>query len=142
MKNNRKMRLCFTILILFSFLMSCSPQPVTLDGPTKEAILAYSEAQTDGLLAGLSKNDYATFSKDFDEEMLKAMPKQQFLELKKDRDAKLGAYLSRTVKRVIQNGDFYAVIYDAKFEKNATVIMRVVFRVAEPHQVSGLWFDK
>jgi hypothetical protein len=62
--------------------------------------------------------------------------------LKKDRDAKLGLYVSRTVNSVIQTGDFYAVIYDAKFEKDEAVVIRVVFRLADPHQVSGLWFNK
>jgi hypothetical protein len=74
--------------------------------------------------------------------MLKAMGETQFETLKKDRDSKLGAYLSRQVNSVVQDGDFYAVIYDAKFEKDEAIIMRVVFRVKEPHEISGLWFNK
>jgi hypothetical protein len=42
----------------------------------------------------------------------------------------------------VKTSDFYAVIYDAKFEKEAAVTVRVVFRVAEPHEISGLWFNK
>jgi thymidine phosphorylase len=74
--------------------------------------------------------------------MLNAMTKDQFDAMKKDRDAKLGLYVSRQVNSVVQDGEFYAVIYDAKFEKDDAVVMRVVFRIAEPHQVSGLWFNK
>jgi hypothetical protein len=46
------------------------------------------------------------------------------------------------VNSVAQTGDFYVVIYDTKFEKDDNVTVRVVFRVADPHQVSGLWFNK
>lgn len=62
--------------------------------------------------------------------------------LKIDRDSKLGLYISREVNSVVQTGEFYAVLYDAKFEKDDAVTVRVVFRVAEPHEISGLWFNK
>ena len=74
--------------------------------------------------------------------MLSAMPQAQFVALKKDRDATLGLYLSRQVNSVVKQGDFYVVIYNAKFEKDADVTVRVVFRIAEPHEISGLWFNK
>jgi hypothetical protein len=56
--------------------------------------------------------------------------------------AQLGIYVSRDVHSFTQNGDFHTVNYDAKFEKDEAVTIRVVFRVAEPRQVSGLWFNK
>ena len=43
---------------------------------------------------------------------------------------------------MVQQGEFYVVHYDAKFEKEGAVTVRVVFRIADPHQVSGLWFNK
>jgi len=107
-----------------------------------DAVLAFSETKSDNLLAGMNANDYAAFSKDFDQDMLNAMTQTEFDKLKKDRDTKLGLYVSREVNSVVQQGDFYAVIYDAKFEKDDAVTVRVVFRVADPHEVSGLWFNK
>jgi hypothetical protein len=74
--------------------------------------------------------------------MLNAMPESQFISLKQDRGNKLGNYLSRKVASVNQLGEFIAVIYTAKFEKNEQVTVRVVFRAAEPHNISGLWFNK
>jgi hypothetical protein len=130
------------VLLLFSLLVGCGSKETKLTGADRDAVLAFSEAKTDNLLAGMNANDYAAFSLDFDKDMLTAMPQAQFDTLKKDRDAKLGLYVSRQVNSVVQNGDFYAVLYDAKFEKDAAVTVRVVFRVAEPHQVSGLWFNK
>ena len=110
--------------------------------PSREAVLAFSEAKTDNLLEGMNANDYAVFSRDFDQAMLDAITQSDFASFKQDRDAKLGLYVSRQVNRVVQSGDFYAVIYDAVFERDDAVTMRLVFRVAEPHEVSGLWFNK
>ena len=130
-------------VMLVGFLVGCGgSQGTTLSGADQDAVLAFSEAKSDNLLAGMNANDYAAFSKDFDQDMLKAMPSAEFDKLKADRDAKLGLYVSRTVNSVVQTGDFVAVIYDAKFEKDDAVTVRVVFRVAEPHEVSGLWFNK
>ena len=129
--------------MLVGFLVGCGgAQGPTLSGVDQDAVLAFSEAKSDNLLAGMNANDYAAFSNDFDQDMLKDMPSAEFDKLKADSDAKLGFYVSRTVNRVVQTGDFVAVIYDAKFEKDDAVTVRVVFRVAEPHEVSGLWFSK
>lgn len=129
--------------LLVSFLAGCGgSQGTTLSGADQDAVLAYSEAISDNLLAGMNANDYAAFSKDFDQDMLNAMTQTEFDKLKKDRDTKLGLYVSRAVNSVVQTGDFVAVIYDAKFEKDDAVTVRIVFRVADPHEVSGLWFSK
>jgi hypothetical protein len=143
MKKSYSVILVFGITLLFLIqLTGCAFRNKTLTGADKDAVLAYSEAKTDNLLAGMNANDYAMFSKDFDKEMLAAMPQPQFDSLKKDRDARLGVYVSRKVNSVVQIGDFYSVTYDTKFEKDDAVSMRVVFRAAEPHQISGLWFNK
>lgn len=137
-----KMRMLWLAVILISFVVGCGSGETTLSGDDEAAVLAFSEAKTDNLLAGMNTNDYALFSNDFDQDMLKALPQGEFDALKKDRDAKLGLYVSREVNRVAQSGDFYVVIYDAVFEKDDAVTVRVVFHVADPHQVSGLWFSK
>lgn len=131
-----------SLLLVVFLLSSCAPKPVILTGADREAVLAFSESMTDNLLAGLTAGDYAVFSRDFDADMLKAMPSAQFDALKADRDAKVGLYESRVVTDVYQQDDFYVVVYTAKFEKEAEVLVRVVFRLADPHQVSGLWFSK
>ena len=140
MKN--KPLLLFVALTFVVLLAGCRSQGTTLTGADREAVLAFAESKTDNLLAGMNAGDYAAFSADFDADMRKAMTQSQFESLKKDRDDKLGLYVSRTVNTVIQQGDFYIVIYDAVFEKDDAVAMRVVFRVVEPHQVGGLWFNK
>jgi hypothetical protein len=137
-----KTKFTWLAIIFVVILSGCGTSETTLTGPDQEAVLAFSEAKTDTLLAGMNANDYAAFSADFDQAMLDAMTESSFATFKQDRDAKLGLYVSRQVKTVVQSGDFYAVIYEAEFEKEDSVTVRVVFRAAEPHEVSGLWFDK
>jgi hypothetical protein len=142
MNTQKKIFALFLLVLLSGLLAGCGSKETVLTRDERDAVLAFSETKTDNLLAGMNTNDYAMFSQDFDQEMLNAMTQAQFDALKKDRDAKLGLYVSRQVNSVTQAGDFYAVIYDAKFEKDNAVTVRVVFRVADPHQVSGLWFNK
>lgn len=142
MKSAKKVIVLLLVVILSTLLGGCGSQATPLTGADREAVLAFSESKTDNLLAGMNAGDYAMFSADFDADMLAAMPSTQFDSLKKDRDAKLGLYLSRQVDSVVQQGDFYVVFYNAKFEKDEAVVVRVVFRVTDPHQVSGLWFNK
>ena len=113
-----------------------------ITGTDRDAILAFSEPKTDNLMAGLNAKDYAMFSKDFDQDMQTAMSADQFKALKRDRDAKLGPYISRTVKEVYKRDAYYTVIYNTVFEADPDVVMRVVFQADDPHGISGLWFDK
>jgi hypothetical protein len=138
----KKLHVLPIVAVLITLLAGCGSQGTTLTGPEKDAVLAFSESKTDNLLAGMNAGDYSRFSADFDSAMLKAIPQAQFDAMKKDRDTKLGLYVSRQVVSVVQQGDYYVVIYDANFEKDDAVVVRVVFLVAEPHLVSGLWFNK
>lgn len=141
----KKTLILLLAIVLASLLTACGGAKETeLSGEEKEAVLAYSEAMTENMMAGMKAGDYATFSRDFDQAMLNAMPQEAFDKFKQDYDGKLGAYVSHNVNRVMQSqsGKFVAVVYDAVFEKDDAVSMRVVFRADEPHQISGLWFNK
>jgi hypothetical protein len=127
---------------MFLLLAGCGSVAQTVPNEVKESVLAWGEPKTDTLLAGLKEGDYAKFSADFDADMLAALTEAKFADLKTDRDIALGGYVSREVVNVTQSGDFYTVFYLAQFEKQSDVILRVVFRVEEPHQISGLWFSK
>ena len=142
MKLQKNLHTLFLIALILSLVTGCSPKSTPITGSDLEAVLAFSEEKTDRLLAAMNANDYTQFSEDFDQEMLNAMTSDNFASLKIDRDSKLGLYISREVNSVVQTGEFYAVLYDAKFEKDDAVTVRVVFRVAEPHEISGLWFNK
>lgn len=138
----KKISFVLVAFLIIVLLAACAPKANELTGADRDAVLAFSESKTDNLLAGLNAGDYAMFSAGFDADMLVAMTESEFINLKADRDSKLGPYVSRTVDSVYQQDDFYVVIYLAAFEKDDAVTVRVVFRMADPHQVSGLWFNK
>jgi hypothetical protein len=109
----------------------------------QRAILTFSEPATDNLLEGMKSGDYTIFSKDFSEDMLQSIPRDEFEHWKKERDARLGWYLRREVEGMVKRSDgTYTVIYHTYFAYNDDVLMRVVFAAKPPHQISGLWFNK
>ncbi len=131
------------ILVLATLigLSACGSQGTSLSGADRDAVLAFSEPATDNLFAGLTANDYTAFSRDFDTAMQKAIPADGFAAWKQDLDGKIGNYVSREVDQVLRSGEYYVVIYQARFEQDDPVTVRVVFQVAEPHLISGLWFN-
>ncbi len=141
MKQKTQIHVLFLAALLI-LLTACTSKAPPLTGEALDTVLAFTETQTDTLMEGMNTSDYAMFSQNFDAEMLAAMTETQFESLKADRDATVGLYVSREVYSVTQEGDFYVVVYDAVFEKEEALTMRVVFRVSEPHQISGLWFNK
>lgn len=76
--------------IVLVSLAACSPQDIPLFDTDQAAVLAFSEAATDNLFTGLTADDYATFSRDFDAEMQAAMPAANFTILKQNLDNKIG----------------------------------------------------
>jgi maltose-binding protein MalE len=135
--------LCIALLGLTALagLAGCGAKTVTLTGAEKDAVLAYGEAMTDNLMEGMNAADYATFSKDFSDAMKEGIPETGFASMLEKITGKIGAYESRVVSSVEQSGDYVAVIYAAKFEQDEPVTVRVVFEIAEPHRIAGLWFD-
>jgi hypothetical protein len=131
-------------IFLAGILAGCkTPAPDSLSGADRDAVLAFSEPMTDNLIAGMTSGDYAVFSRDFDKPMLFGMPERNFQYLKRDRDARLGKYVSRTVEDVIKGKDgYYTVSYNVVYEADKDVVMRVVFNQEEPHLISGLWFNR
>jgi hypothetical protein len=128
---------------LFSALVlaACSPATVSVTGGERDTVLAFAEPKTDAQLAALSNGDYTSFIKDYDEAMIKATTEQTFAQLRKTLSDKIGAYQSREVASVLKQGDFYIVVYNAKFEREDSVTMRVVFEIGGDHRIGGLWFD-
>ena len=143
MKHNRILPVFILVALLAGLaLTACSgaPKVEAVEGADRDAVLAYSEAMTDNLLAGMNAGDYAAFSRDFTADMKKAMPESSLAGLKTSVIDKIGAYTSRTVDRVEKVGEFYRVAYKAKFEQDDAVQMLLTFTMSEPHQVAGLFF--
>jgi hypothetical protein len=117
----------------------CTLGPPRIEGAEQDAVLAYAEPATDNMLAGLLTGDHAQFSRDMGPQMLKAMSESELDALRAMLEAKLGGYVSRQVSSMQKNGNLVTVVYDAQFEEEEHVTMRVVFD--QDRRISGLWFD-
>ena len=133
--------LCGLLAGVLLLLAGCAASAQVITGAERDQVLAYAEAKTDNVMAGFNADDYATFSRDFDDQMLKALTPTAFQQTRTQVVGKLGRYVSRQVDHVEQTGNFIVVFYNAKFEQADGVTVRVVFDTDAKHLVSGLWFN-
>jgi hypothetical protein len=116
-----------SFILLLSTLFWLAACEWTLSGSKRAAVLEFSEPTIDNLFDGLTANDYALFSRDFDSDMFEQVPAADFAVWQQEWDRELGRYLSRQVERVAQSDEFYVVVYQAEFEKEAPVTVSVAF---------------
>ena len=117
------------------------PQTTQLTSSEKDAVLAYSEPMTNNLMQGLNDDDYAVFSRDLNDRMKGAITETALANMRTQVNGKIGNYVARQVQSVSSSGDSVTVLYAARFANDDQVTMRVSFETAEPHRISGLWFD-
>ena len=127
------------VLTALAWLAGCGQDKI-LPGPDRAAVLGFSEAAMDTLFVGLTANDYATLSHDYDSAMQEKIPPTNFAAWNQELDSQLGHYLSRHVDQVTQSGEFYMVVYPAKFEREEQVTVTVAFHASD-HSIASLSFD-
>jgi hypothetical protein len=137
MKKIARYSLVVLVLSALVWLTACER---ILSGTEKAAVLAFSEAATDDLFAGLTAGDYAAFSRDFDSDMYEEISATDFAVWKQALDNQLGNYVSRRVDRVTQADEFYVVSYQAEFEQETPVSVTVAFHASD-HSIAFLSFD-
>ena len=133
------------LVVLFAVLLSAcniapTPEPVFVEDEAEKAvILADSDVFIQNVIDGIKDKDFATFSKDFDEAMLKATTTASFNQLAAIYSA-LGAPTSVELKNVQDIGTYFAVRYIVKYPEK-TLTYRLVVDKNDPRKVSGLWFE-
>ncbi len=131
-----------TLAIVLVMLAGCAASPKALEGPERDAVLAYADPMTDNELTALYADDYKAFVKDYNETMLNLTTPEKFASLESTISTTLGKYLSREVSSVTAIGDAgILVIYTAKFEKEEGVLIKISFQPDGNHLIIGLWFD-
>jgi maltose-binding protein MalE len=130
----------FAVCVLLVLCSSCSKKSdVSID---QQSVLSYADPIVDNLLAGFNEENHAKFSRDFDERMRSALPEVVFTQTQQSIVSKIGLYKSRTVSKVQKQGSGTLVIYNAEFEKESGVEVKVVFtKDGEKNLVSGLFFN-
>ena len=120
-------------LLITTALPACSSKPEP----------EYAGAIAEDILQALNENDYAGYSEHFDEVMKNTVTESVFEQTATAIKEKIGAYVSKTFWKVIEQDVYTVVIYRAKFTREPEdVITRVVFQeISGEIYVSGLWFD-
>ncbi len=103
------------------------------------------DPMVENLLTGRNERNYEKYSKDFSEEMKKAVDETKFLESIESIEKKIGKYIENSKKFFIASKEknFIIVTYKAKFtEENNLVTVRIVFEKKEDvWKISGEWYD-
>ena len=147
MKHNRSFSpsllvACLIITFLVATGLAGCSSAKTLTGSDREAVLAYGEPIADNLFRGMNAADFKTFSRDFDAQVVVALPEKAFNDtILGTVGGKLGKYISRQVESVTDLGNTVVIIYLAKFEKDDQVTVNLALGTATPHLVAGLHFN-
>ena len=130
------------VLILVVSVSGCIGQETVISGEEAAEVLAYADPAAENLLTGLNEGNYAAYSRDFSAEMREAIDETVFEQNREFVVSRIGFYKSRDDPVVTEVGDYVAVTYRAKFEREDGVVLRFVFKEDDPaHRLHGLWFN-
>lgn len=103
------------------------------------------DPMVENLLIGRNEKNYEKYSKDFSDEMKKAVDEDKFLDSVELIENKIGKYVENSKSFFIatKEKNFIIVVYKAKFtNENSLVTIRIVFeKIKETWKISGEWFD-
>jgi len=136
----RKIARFSLIILALSAVVWLTACERTLSGSEKADVLAFSETVADNLFVGLTANDYAAFSRDFDSDMREEIPTPDFAVWKQELNNQFGTYLSRKVDRVTRADEFYVVYYQVNVEQEEPVTVSVAFHGSD-QSIAYLSFD-
>lgn len=135
----KKVLLAGCLLVL---LLTACGGPQALPDDEAQAFAEQVAPLTENLLTALSDGDEAAYTRDMDATMEGVSSGDKFIEVYEAVIGKIGKYVSAEMTQVLEQGKYRIVIYDAQFENEEHVAVRVVYDVsgAQP-LVAGLWFD-
>jgi len=111
-----------------------------------EEIISFTDTAVENVLVSLNEQDFESYNKDMDDEMLKVVTEEYFTTLFTYLKDAIGEY-EKDSKRYIDSyvqGDIYVVIYEAGYtEEPEDVIVTGVVSVTDDgvYQISGTWYD-
>lgn len=138
----KAVRWAVLMLVVLALLAGCAAGYKTVPADEAQAFAEKVEPITVQLLTALSNHDEAGYLRDMDETMRSASSGDKFEQVYQAIIGKIGRYQSHQLDRVLDKDQYRIVIYKAQFEKDANVVVRVVFDMTkDPLKVTGLWFD-
>lgn len=130
------------IVLAALFILSACQTPVPLSETEQTEFIDTIDPIVENTLTGLSDNNYDQHVRDFSEDLQKQVDPITFPRAHDEIIGALGAYQGRKLVGIEDLNRQVAVIYEAQFENDPQVTVRVVFWKNDPeHQIAGLWFD-
>lgn len=137
--NIKRMTTLIVVAATIFLCAACSSQKVTYaEGDQKTQAVAAADPIAKDILDGMQQNNYALFSKDFDEKMLSAMTEDSFNSLVAKFSA-YGAFQGSELVNVEIVSSYYRVNYKLTYADKVMVMGLVIPQSGEA-KASGLWF--
>lgn len=126
------------LFIGVALLSGCFAQQLPADEVKK-----YADQMTENILVAMNEDDYARFSRDFDEQMKTGLNKTQYDNTIPGITAKIGKYISKEYLSAEKKDGYTVVVYKARFSQEpGDVIVRSVFKGSDGKMyISGFWLD-
>ena len=129
-------------IFLISFLIILILYSLNID---VNKVRKYLNPITENLLIGRNEKNYEKYSKDFSDEMKKAVSQEKFLESIDLIEGKIGKYIENSKKfdLATKNNNYIIVTYKAKFtDESSDVTVRIVFEdINGEMKISGEFYD-
>ena len=132
----------YGIIVGLMFFLSASTQAEVI-GKTDEEVQLVAESVLDTILTGMKTENYATYSKDFDETMKEALPEEAFLAANKQILESMGEYKSREYLGFLNKGEMTVILWKGTFDKtdDHLLIKLTLSKREDKCLVTGLWFQ-
>jgi hypothetical protein len=131
--------LFFSLLVALACAACSAPAPIYASGAEKDQVVAAVTPFAQHILDGLQQKDYALFSRDFNDNMVKNFPEESFTKMV-DYFTTYGAFKSSQLTNVQIVDAYYQANYQITFA-NKTLSMGILLPKTDLTHVSGLWFE-
>ena len=128
------------------FMSACAGPAIKttpLSGDEASQVQALADPLADNILTSLVKDDFALYTKNFDDVMLKVSTQSSFDSMVSGLNKQLGAYQSRQPGKtylIEQSGQkYYLIIYPLEWEKGS-LALQLSLQYEAPHKIAGLYF--
>ncbi len=126
-------------------LVTAMPVPALAGviGGTNEEVRGIAGPILDNILEAFEQNDYAQYSRDFDNFLKESISEKKFGEMGLRLEGSLGKYQSREYLGFMMNGQMTVVLWKGRYElsEDDVLIKLIVSKRGDKNLVTGLWFQ-
>ena len=137
------MKLNNILFIIISILLISSFTGATTVGEEDDEIKAIGNIVLDNVLYGINKKDYEIYSKDFDLELIEAIPEEKFKIIVKQMNNFIGNHKKRTFLGFINKKNVTIILWKAKYDKTTEdiLIRLVISKEEDKYLIKGILFQ-